>query len=116
MERFVPYHRNTGDRHDREFADALEHGFRAGGWRGATVEGIEARLSQRETNCASRFEIACIHADLGDQQKAFEWLNTAYFEHDFLLKELNSAFEVDPLRSDPRFAELVRKVGLSKIH
>jgi hypothetical protein len=56
-----------------------------------------------------------MYADLGDKDNAFEWLNTAYREHDFLLRELNTAFEMDSLRSDPRFAELVRKVGLPKL-
>ena len=72
-------------------------------------------LNQRQTGYASPYKIARLYADLGDKEKAFEWLDTAYREHDFLLKELNTAFELDDLRSDPRFAELVRKVGLPKL-
>jgi len=49
---------------------------------------------------------------LGDKDQAFEWLNTAYQEHDFSLFGLKTDFLLDPLRSDPRFAELVRKLGL----
>ena len=40
------------------------------------------------------------------------WLNTAYEERDSGLLALKADFLLDPLRSDPRFAELVQKVGL----
>lgn len=56
--------------------------------------------------------IATLYADLGDKDQAFRWLNTAYEERDWLLEGLRTNFQLDPLRSDPRFAELVRKVGL----
>ncbi|SPE19246.1 hypothetical protein SBA5_220092 [Candidatus Sulfotelmatomonas gaucii] len=56
-----------------------------------------------------------MYADLGDKGRAFEWLDTAYRKHDFLLKELNTAFEMDNLRADRRFTELVRKVGLPAV-
>jgi hypothetical protein len=39
-------------------------------------------------------------------------LNTAYQERAQSLLELKTDFSLDPIRSDPRFAELVRKVGL----
>jgi hypothetical protein len=46
----------------------------------------------------------------GDQ--AFQWLNTALQEHDEGLMGLKTDFTLDLIRFDPRFAELVRKVGL----
>jgi hypothetical protein len=49
--------------------------------------------------------------DLGNKEQAFQWLDTAYPEPDWLLIALNTEFQLDPVRSDPRFAELVRKVG-----
>ena len=73
---------------------------------------IEVRLAQRKTGYISAFGIATLYADMGDKDQAFQWLNTAYAEHDWELVRLRSDFLLDPLRSDPRFAELVRKVGL----
>jgi hypothetical protein len=49
---------------------------------------------------------------LGDKDQAFRWLNTAYRERDWRLWGSETEFSLDPLRSDPRFAELLRKVGL----
>jgi hypothetical protein len=90
----------------------MERGFRSTGWKGALTTAIEYRIAQRRTAYYPAFLIATFYADLGDKEQAFVWLNTAYQERDFLLISLNTNFRLDPLRSDPRFAELVRKVGL----
>jgi hypothetical protein len=49
---------------------------------------------------------------LGEKDQAFRWLDTAYQERDYSLLGLKTDYSLDPIRSDPRFAELVRKVGL----
>lgn len=115
IEQWAAYSHRAGDAEFAVFGDALERGYHSGGWRAALTEGITARINQHHNGYGSAYEIGRLYADLGDKEKAFEWLDTAYREHDFLLRELNTAFEVDNLRSDPRFAELVRKVGLPKI-
>ncbi|MGH9676227.1 MAG: TPR end-of-group domain-containing protein, partial [Candidatus Acidiferrum sp.] len=91
---------------------ALEQGFRSTGWKGALAKGIEARQVQRKTGYSSAYRIAGMYADLGEKDQAFRWLNTAYQERDSNLTGLKTDFSLDPLRSDPRFAELVRKIGL----
>ena len=70
------------------------------------------RKVQRRTGCQSAYQIAQLYAELGDKDQAFMWLNTALQEHDWSLIGLKTDFALDPIRSDPRFAELVRKVGL----
>jgi serine/threonine protein kinase len=102
----------SGDKDD--FAAALDAEFRSGGWPSALRKEIEASLAQRKTKTGyvSPYVIAELYADLGDKEHAFEWLNTAYQEHDTWLIQLRTDFLLDSLRSDPRFTELVRKVGL----
>ena len=52
-------------------------------------------------------------AALGDKDQAFQWLNTTYPEHDLMrLKTDNS---LDPLRSDRRCADLLRRIGLPQL-
>ncbi len=54
--------------------------------------------------------IALIHVGLGDQETALNWLNKAYdarFNPSILLRP---AF--DPLRSNPRFKDLLHRIGL----
>jgi hypothetical protein len=112
VEEWKTYARLSGDRNDSEFASALEQGFRSAGWKGALSKGIEARQAQRKTGYSSAYGIAELYADLGDKEQAFRWLNTAYQERDYWLASLKTDFSLDTIRSDARFAELMRKVGL----
>ena len=102
----------TSDSSDSEFATALEQGFRSGGWKSAVTKGIEVRQAQRRKRYSSAFEIASLYAELGDKEQAFRWLDTAYQERAPEMGGLKTDFTLDPLRSDLRLAELVRKVGL----
>ena len=102
----------SGDRDESEFASALEQGFRSTGWKGALRKGIETREAQRKTRYSSAYEIAALYVELGEKDQAFRWLDTAYQERDYSLLGLKTDYSLDPIRSDPRFAELVRKVGL----
>ena len=56
--------------------------------------------------------IAPVYAQLGETDQAFEWLNKAYEARSTNLVYLKVDSDYDSLRSDPRFAELVRRVGL----
>jgi len=112
IEEFRAYDQLSGDRNESEFGSALEEGFRLGGWKGAETKAIETLQARRKTSYASAFLVATLYADLGDKGQAFRWLNIAYQEHEWRLISLKTEFTFDSLRSDPRFAELVRKVGL----
>jgi TolB-like protein/Tfp pilus assembly protein PilF len=60
-----------------------------------------------------RYEIALVYAGLGDKDEAFAWLEQAYKTHSEGLTNLKIDPCLDPLRSDPRFNDLVHRVGLS---
>lgn len=49
---------------------------------------------------------------LGDYEQTFSWLERAYKEHSPILQYIKVHPFFDPLRGDPRFADLVRRVGL----
>jgi len=57
--------------------------------------------------------IAMIYAGLGDKDQAFEWLNKAFEVRSEHLTWLKVDTRMNPLRSDPRFAEMMRRVGLT---
>jgi hypothetical protein len=65
------------------------------------------------------FNLAEVYATLGDKDRAFYGLEQAYSHHDIVaastdlgLERLNTEFLLEPLRSDPRFKDLLRRMGL----
>jgi serine/threonine protein kinase/cytochrome c-type biogenesis protein CcmH/NrfG len=112
VEEWKLYAQYLGSPTETQFANALAEGFQAGGWKSAMQKGIEARLKERKSGYASPFEIAVFYTELGNKDQAFIWLDTAYREREFQMESLKTNFALGPLRSDPRFAELVRRVGL----
>ncbi|MGE5952839.1 MAG: TIR domain-containing protein [Qipengyuania vulgaris] len=69
-----------------------------------------AELRQRDGD-SSNFIYALIYAQLGDKEAAFAALNRAWEVRDDSLLDIKVNAYLDPLRSDPRYAALVRKVG-----
>jgi hypothetical protein len=115
IEEWKAYGQLSGDQSETHFASALEQGFRSQGWEGALTKGIETRRAQRNSGYWSAYTIGSLYANLGNKDEAFRWLNTAYQERDANLLGLKTDYLLDPLRSDPRFPELVRKVGLPQL-
>jgi Flp pilus assembly protein TadD len=58
--------------------------------------------------------IAILYGALGDLNEAFVWMERAYEERDPQLTYLIAGRRFEPLRHDPRFLDLVRRVGLSQ--
>jgi hypothetical protein len=56
--------------------------------------------------------MATFYARVGQNDEAIKLLEKAYEERDFRLTTITVSFEFDGLRSDPRFKDLVRRVGL----
>jgi tetratricopeptide (TPR) repeat protein len=57
------------------------------------------------------FHLAILCAGLGDKDQAFSWLEQAFHERDFALNSLATSAFFDSLRPDPRFQQLLRKLG-----
>jgi tetratricopeptide (TPR) repeat protein len=99
-----------------DISNGLAAGYARGDYQGALRE-FTARLVllRRQGESFVRVPswfIASVYADLRDKDRAFEWLDKAYVERDDHLPQLNSDPMWDSVRSDSRFAELVRRVGL----
>jgi len=115
LEEWKTYDKLSADRDDSEITSAMGQGFRSEGWNGALSKSIDTLKAQRKTHPSSAYgsayRIAEAYAERGDNDEAFQWFNTAFQEHDAGLVALKTDFALDRIRSDPRFAELVRKVG-----
>jgi serine/threonine protein kinase/tetratricopeptide (TPR) repeat protein len=87
---------------------------------GRVGQSVEARRVLNDLNglaakgrFGSAFSIARIHAALGEKDQAFEWLRKAGDERDPLVIWLKVDPTMDNLRSDPRFGDLLKHVGLA---
>jgi TolB-like protein/Flp pilus assembly protein TadD len=97
--------------------DSLGHlgnAYARAGQSGAALKTIAQLQQHVQANGVGRYEIALVYAGLGRKQEAFKWLDEAYDAHDPGLLYLKIDPCLDPLRSDPHFDSLLRRVGLSK--
>jgi serine/threonine protein kinase/Tfp pilus assembly protein PilF len=86
--------------------------------RGDTAEArrMLAELTEaRSRRVVSAWGIAALHASLGDVEEAFTWLETAVKERATGLAFLRVHPRLDPIRKDPRYGELVRRLGLHAV-
>ena len=103
-----------------EVAARIHHTFVVSGYRGA----MRQLAKEFEYLAATKqmfvpINLAEIYATLGDGDRAFYWLEQAYSHRDMNfagtdlgLYRINREFLLDPIRSDPRFNDLVQRVGL----
>ena len=84
------------------------------GEHGKAKETLESLKRLSAARYIAPFELAIIYAGFGDKDQAFEWLEKAYQEHSVWLPWLRVDPKFDDLRSDPRFLDLLRRIGLQQ--
>jgi TolB-like protein/Tfp pilus assembly protein PilF len=72
---------------------------------------VDKMLSISRKRYVSPALIAIIHIGLGDKNKAFDWLDKACTDRSDWMIFLKTDPLFDPLRADPRFLNLLRRVG-----
>ncbi len=90
----------------------LGHGYALQGRR-TEAEAIIQELNKRMQNKgADPRDTAIIYTGLGDHDKAFELLQQGFEEHSVFMPYLNLEPLFEPLRGDPRWRDLKRRIGL----
>jgi TolB-like protein/class 3 adenylate cyclase/cytochrome c-type biogenesis protein CcmH/NrfG len=102
------------DPHNPDVMSGLGHTYAVAGDRDAAQRVIEELHQQSQAGYVSPYYFALIYAALGDTDQAFTLLDKAYDDRGFYISSLRVEPMVDPLRADPRFAALLRKVGLDQ--
>jgi TolB-like protein/DNA-binding winged helix-turn-helix (wHTH) protein/Flp pilus assembly protein TadD len=103
----------SGDGRRPVMEAALGHAYAVAGKRAEAQRVLDGLKKLAQGRFISPYGIAIIYAALGDKEKAFTWLNQAYDERDNWLNYLKVEPRLDPLRSDARFTDLLRRVGLA---
>jgi hypothetical protein len=93
---------------------ALAHAYSAVGEK-AEAEKILRDLERKsKQTSASPYTMATIYAGIGENDKAFEFLEKAYSEKSFdISSSLKSDLVLDSLHRDPRFQNLLGRIGLN---
>jgi serine/threonine-protein kinase len=91
---------------------ALGHALAVSGKRSEAHQ-VLAQLAERaQQSYVSAYDVATIYTGLGDREKAFEWLQKAYEEHSSFLIHIPWDPRFDTLHADPRYHDLLARVGL----
>jgi tetratricopeptide (TPR) repeat protein len=100
--------------HDPALLALLGHLYAVSGQR-AAARGIISQLQQiASERYVPSLYVAMIYTGLADKNQAFTWLDKAYAERCEYLVYLPTEPMADPLRTDPRFPELLKRLGLKK--
>ncbi len=100
--------------HGEGGALALGHVYAVAGRRDEASKILdELRRKKSQGEYVSPYWFAMIYTGLGANDQAFEWLEQAYKEHDAELIALKVDPRFDPIRSDSRFADLLRRMNLA---
>jgi Flp pilus assembly protein TadD len=92
----------------------LGHAYALAGREADARSVLEVLAERARSLTVSSHAVAVIHLALGEHREAFEWLDRACREHDRALVWLKVHPRLDPLRDDPRFDDLMRRVGFAR--
>ena len=68
-------------------------------------------LEEVQGSAIDPLRVAYVYAALGDADVAFDWLEKAYERRSMEVPHIPVAPSLDPLHSDPRFDDLLRRIG-----
>jgi serine/threonine protein kinase/Tfp pilus assembly protein PilF len=96
-----------------EIWSALGHAYALSGNRAEAQKVLDHLKELSAHSYVAPYDFAVIYAGLGEKDQAITWLNRAYGERSYYMPVyLTTDARLDSLRSDPRFADLLRRVGL----
>jgi len=86
--------------------------YETAGWRAVRRKLLEFSKPDENKPGSNLFAIARQCALLGEKNEAFEYLNKVFEKHQTQMVMLKVEPSLDALRDDPRFDELVKRIGL----
>jgi serine/threonine protein kinase/tetratricopeptide (TPR) repeat protein len=90
----------------------LGSAYAGAGQRREAMKVLDQMLKLSAKTYIPPYTFAEVYTALGDKEQAFGWLEKSYLDRNLLLSWLLVNPEMDPLRSDPRFADLLRRLRL----
>jgi serine/threonine protein kinase/tetratricopeptide (TPR) repeat protein len=101
------------EKSNSETWSGLGHAYAVSGNRAEAQKILDDLKELSAHTWVAPYNVAVIYAGLGEKDQAFAWLDRSYKDRSYYLAEyLPTDSRLDNLRSDPRFADLRRRVGL----
>jgi TolB-like protein/DNA-binding winged helix-turn-helix (wHTH) protein/Flp pilus assembly protein TadD len=97
---------------DSFYLAVLGHGYAMAGNRREAEKILQTLSDRGKKSYVSPFDLALIHAALGEKDKAFALLDKAVAERSTFIVYSKWEPRLDPLRSDPRFTQMLKEIGL----
>jgi hypothetical protein len=102
----------ANDREDLEMAEEAARVYAKSGIHAALTRTVELELRLAKRRYVDPADIAFKYAELGEKDQAFFWLEKGYAEKSDLTAYVKTEWRMESLRSDPRYAALLKKMGL----
>jgi hypothetical protein len=97
---------------ERALAASFERTYKASGYaRAARFLDQQFVIRERRKANPDSWDLACSYTRLGEKNEAFNWLERAYGEHHGGMLQIRMDPDLDSVRSDPRYKDLVRHIG-----
>jgi predicted Zn-dependent protease len=98
---------------NQDVTASLAHAYIAIGRRAAARKILRDLERKSKSASVSHYLLATLYAGLGDKDRAFELMEKAYQERSWDMSwHIKSDLRIDNLRSDPRFQNLLHRMGL----
>jgi TolB-like protein/DNA-binding winged helix-turn-helix (wHTH) protein/Tfp pilus assembly protein PilF len=98
-----------------EVIGAIAHLYAVQGRRAEAMKLLELLKAAHKPGDMLSYAIALGYVGLDDKDHAFQWLQNACAEHSDDMVDFNDDIRMDSLRSDPRFQDILRRVGIPVI-
>jgi len=102
---------SQGERHPKLLA-SLGHTYALAGERKRANKVLDELREMSKRRYISPYLFAVVCVGLGDKEQTFAWLEKAYQDRSFFLIWLKVEPQFDSLRDDPRYKDLLRRIGL----
>jgi tetratricopeptide (TPR) repeat protein len=99
---------------DQEALDALESGYRNGGYATALRAVAELFVERAKTQYVTPWQIATLYTRAGEPEPALDYLERAFQDHDNNMPSIAVDPIFDLIRDQPRFQALVDSLGLPR--
>lgn len=98
---------------DRQSLRDLGYGYAVAGKRSEALDILQQLQAKYEKHEAFAADVGAVFAGLGDKDGAFTWLEKDFQGRDGRLARIRYHMPYEPLRTDPRYADLLRRMGLN---